>query len=348
MANSLFSLLQLVMLSALCNVAAQLNGSYIKQGSCLSPTKTSSWLSPSGLFSFGFFPQGNNRYGVGIVAKKTVVWTANRTEMILLSRRIFNSYWSTNIKASVIPITFFEVTTLNLDPDGHLYLLGDENFVVSAHILSNLTQGFPEKQRLYLMKIDFDGILRLYSLSLDGKGNSSSVITHPNVVKLLGCCLETPVPLLVYEFVTNNTLFHHLHDEGCASSIPWKIATETAEALTHMHSAVVHIIHRNIKSANILLEDGYTAKVSDFEKDRNLSLYFLSAMEDDRLYTILEPRVRYEGHAEQLRGVAELAKRCLRIEGAKRPTMMEVEEELVQLRGLNIENCTTIEIGQNI
>ncbi|KAK1371547.1 Bulb-type lectin domain-containing protein [Heracleum sosnowskyi] len=80
MANSLFSPLQLVMLSALCNVAAQLNGSYIKQGSCLSPTETSSWLSPSGLFSFGFFPQGNNRYGVGIVAKKTVVWTANRDD----------------------------------------------------------------------------------------------------------------------------------------------------------------------------------------------------------------------------------------------------------------------------
>ncbi|KAL8110607.1 G-type lectin S-receptor-like serine/threonine-protein kinase LECRK3 [Apium graveolens] len=228
-----------------------------------------------------------------------------------------------------------------------------------------------------------------------------SQINHPNVVKLLGCCLETPVPSLVYEYVTNNTLYYHIHDEVCASSVPWdmrlRIAIETAGALAHMHSAPVQIIHRDVKSANILLDDEFTAKVSDFgisrlfsleqtriatlvqgttgyidpeyfhsgiltqksdvysfgvvlaelltgakvvsfsrkEKDRNLSMYFLSAL-DDRLYAILEPRVRNEGNAEQLRGVAELAKRCLRIEGANRPTMKEVEEELVQLRELRL------------
>ncbi|KAL8110608.1 wall-associated receptor kinase 2-like [Apium graveolens] len=240
-----------------------------------------------------------------------------------------------------------------------------------------------------------------------------SQISHPNVVKLLGCCLETPVPLLVYEFVTNNTLYHHIHDEGCASSIPWymrlRIATETAGALAHMHSAPVHIIHRDVKSANILLDDEYTAKVSDFgvsrlfspeethlatlvqgtfgyidpeyfhsgiltqksdvysfgvvlaelltgakvvsfgreEKNRNLGMYFLSALDDDQLYTILEPRVRIEGHPQQLEGAAGIAKKCLRIEGAKRPTMKEVEEELMHLRQLDIENHTLIEMGPN-
>ncbi|KAJ7547258.1 hypothetical protein O6H91_08G077600 [Diphasiastrum complanatum] len=99
-----------------------------------------------------------------------------------------------------------------------------------------------------------------------------STVNHPNLVKLLGCCLDVQQPFLVYEFVSNGTLGEHLQQERGAG-LDWftrlNIVAETARALAYLHFTVYPpIYHRDIKSSNILLDQNWNTKVADFGLSR--------------------------------------------------------------------------------
>ncbi|KAL4614348.1 hypothetical protein ACB092_07G047900 [Castanea dentata] len=244
-----------------------------------------------------------------------------------------------------------------------------------------------------------------------------SQINHRNVVKLLGCCLETEVPLLVYEFIPNGTLFQYLHEENeDFPLLTWdmrlRIVTEIAGALSYLHLAASQpIYHRDIKSSNILLDDKYRAKVADFgtsrsmaigqthvttlvygtigyldpeyfqtgqfteksdvysfgvvlvelltrekpvsstrsQEGRSLSTYFIHSLKENRLFDILDTQVSKVSNKDEVMAIANLAKRCLHLNGKKRPTMIEILMELegVQKFSPVQPNFEELEDGRN-
>ncbi|KAK3006177.1 hypothetical protein RJ639_015713, partial [Escallonia herrerae] len=91
--------------------------------------------------------------------------------------------------------------------------------------------------------------------------------SHPNVVKLLGYCWEERQLLLVYEYVQKGSLENHLFRKG-AEPLSWevriKIMLGAARGLAFLHTTEKQVIYRDLKSANILLDGDFNAKLSDF------------------------------------------------------------------------------------
>lgn len=95
-----------------------------------------------------------------------------------------------------------------------------------------------------------------------------SRIHHRHLVSLVGYCIFEHQRLLVYEYVPNDTLYHHLHVEG-KPTMDWatrvKVAAGAARGLAYLHEdCQPRIIHRDIKSSNILLDSNFEARVADF------------------------------------------------------------------------------------
>ncbi|KAI9120403.1 hypothetical protein K1719_007436 [Acacia pycnantha] len=95
-------------------------------------------------------------------------------------------------------------------------------------------------------------------------------VKHPNLVELIGCCVQGSNRILVYEYVENNSLDHVLlGTRNTGIKLDWRrrsaICIGTARGLAFLHEELVpHIVHRDIKASNILLDKDFNPKIGDF------------------------------------------------------------------------------------
>ncbi|KAI3807200.1 hypothetical protein L1987_23125 [Smallanthus sonchifolius] len=128
-------------------------------------------------------------------------------------------------------------------------VLGDKSTVAVKNLLNN--RGQAERE----FKVEVEAIGR---------------VRHKNLVRLLGYCVEGAHRILVYEYVDNGNLEQWIHgDVGPTSPLTWEIRMNiilgTAKGLTYLHEGLEpKVVHRDIKSSNILLDRQWNPKVSDF------------------------------------------------------------------------------------
>ena len=177
-----------------------------------------------------------------------------------------------------------------LKSKGHDHMLtriftGSELKVATNNYAEDMKIGTGGFGAVYKGKLETGTLVAIKKAIVQGDGdnkeflNEVKILTkihHKHIVKLLGCCLETKTPLLVYEYASNGTLADHLHQTSKNGYVMgWDrrlaVATQTAEALSYLHRAASPpILHRDVKSTNILLDDNWDAKVGDFGVSRLL------------------------------------------------------------------------------
>ncbi|WVZ64520.1 hypothetical protein U9M48_014022 [Paspalum notatum var. saurae] len=183
-----------------------------------------------------------------------------------------------------------------------------------------------------------------------------SQINHKNIVKLVGCCLEVEVPMLVYEFVPNGTMFQLIHDENYMAKVSDFGASILAPSdkeqyLTMVQGTVGYLDPEymqtsqlteksDVYSFGVILLEVLTAEVPlklyGPEAKRSLASTFLCAMKENNLFAVVVRDIKEQESTELITGLAKLAKHCLDMCGSNRLSMKEIADELGRLRKLSV------------
>ncbi|KAH8501540.1 hypothetical protein Peur_043220 [Populus x canadensis] len=227
-------------------------------GSCFSARVKAESLPCNGVNTKYAGRSGNDRSGSSSKVSSSTVPSTPRTQGEILQSSNLKSFSFNELKAA----------TRNFRPDS---VLGEGGF-------GCVFKGWIDEHSLTAAKPGTGIVIAVKRLSQESfqghqewlaEINYLGQLYHPNLVKLIGYCLEDDHRLLVYEFMPKGSLENHLfrrasYFQPLSWNLRMKVALGAAEGLAYLHSDKAKVIYRDFKASNILLDSGYGAKLSDF------------------------------------------------------------------------------------
>ncbi|KAK2659574.1 hypothetical protein Ddye_006107 [Dipteronia dyeriana] len=173
----------------------------------------------------------------------------------------FNSVRIVSKKGSVVSFLDYKLLEKTTDNFHESNILGEGGFgcVYKARLDDNL--------EVAVKKLDC--LTQDAGKEFENEVGLLSNIQHPNVITILGYSVNGDSRFIVYELMHNGSLETQLHGPTRGSALTWymrmKIALDTARGLEYLHEHCnPTVIHRDLKSSNILLDSNFNAKLSDF------------------------------------------------------------------------------------
>ncbi|XP_059076120.1 U-box domain-containing protein 33 isoform X1 [Cryptomeria japonica] len=158
-------------------------------------------------------------------------------------------------------------------------------------------------------------------------------VRHPHLVRVVGACFERGC--IIYEYMSNGCLADHLSSRKARRPLPWqariRIAAEMCSALQYLHSFKPDpIVHRDLKPGNILLDENYTSKISDFGLARPLPQDLRTESEPKGTFCYMDPEYLTSGKYSTKSDVYTLGIIILQLLTGKPPlrVVQEVENAL--------------------
>ncbi|KAK4573286.1 hypothetical protein RGQ29_031309 [Quercus rubra] len=206
---------------------------------------------PSNAVGPVFTPSANKRSGIGSVLSSSIASSTSVSLMSTMATCILSAKTFALAELEKATDQFSSKRVLGEGGFGRVYcgIMEDETEVA----VKLLTRDNQNGDREFIAEVEM--LSRLH---------------HRNLVKLIGICIEGRTRCLVYELVRNGSVESHLHGvDKNKGPLDWdarmKIALGAARGLAYLHEdSNPRVIHRDFKASNILLEEDFTPKVSDF------------------------------------------------------------------------------------